>query len=458
MTENKSTQKKRRKLKISHLIVILLLILIAVYMGYRHYLKSEVEFRLNSIRAKGYPVTFKEAEDWYSIPDGVENAASTYIAAFSYLRQWQGEASKMLPGVGKAPLPARCESMTEETKDLIAEYLEDNAETLELLHEAAALEHCRYSINLGRGIYATIPHLSDMRKSVMLLQLEAIYYSEHNNPQLTENAIASSFRLGNSLAKEPFLISQLARSSCQNRAVFSLEYAINKVNFTVEQLVRLSGLINEKDNYESISRALASERVFTISVFQMPIRKIPEMISRYRDLDSPGSVIASVALRKVTGMWYKDFIYYLDNMSIIVESAKYPSFESGDSRTAAKAQLREKLKANPLMHRVLPTFSLSINLNEETIARLLAARTALAVERYRLAEKKLPDGLIELVPDYLNAVPKDPFDGKNLRYTKSEKGYVVYSVGKDRIDDSGKERSKAKDDSSSYDITFIVER
>jgi hypothetical protein len=458
VTGNKSKQIKRRKPKIIRLLLILLLILIAVYIGYRHHLKSEVESRLNSLRAKGYPVTFKEADDWYSIPDDAENAAETYLAAFSYIQEWQGEATKMLPGVGKAPLPVRRESMTEETKDLIAEYLEDNAEALEVLHEAAAMEHCRYPVNLSLGFYGLLPHLSDMRKSALLLQLEAIYYSEHNNLLLSENAIASNIRLADSLAQEPLLVSQLARISFQNRAVYNLEYAINKMNFTDEQLVRLSGLINEKDNYESISRALVSERVFIISVFQTPITQMPKINSLYGDPESPVFDVPSAVSRKVTGLWYKDFIYYLDNMNIIVESVKYPSFESEDSRVAVETRLIEKFKDDPVIRKFMSPFSRCIKINEETIARLMAARTALAVERYRLAKKTLPGGLIELVPDYLEAVPKDPFDGKNLRYTKSERGYVVYSLGEDRIDDSGKEKSKDKDDSSSYDITFIVDR
>ncbi len=92
-------------------------------------------------------------------------------------------------------------------------------------------------------------------------------------------------------------------------------------------------------------------------------------------------------------------------------------------------------------------------------ARLDAARTGLAVERYRLAKGRLPETLTDLVPEYLGSVPLDPFDGAALRYQPLAKGFVVYSVGRDGWDDGGlrpdlaRERREGK-----WDITFTIER
>ena len=45
----------------------------------------------------------------------------------------------------------------------------------------------------------------------------------------------------------------------------------------------------------------------------------------------------------------------------------------------------------------------------------------------------------------------DPFDGQPLRYRKQGAGYVLYSIGPDRKDNSG-ERMNGKDG----DMAFIV--
>jgi hypothetical protein len=93
------------------------------------------------------------------------------------------------------------------------------------------------------------------------------------------------------------------------------------------------------------------------------------------------------------------------------------------------------------------------------LARLRLARTAVAIERWRLAhEGRLLDSLAELAPTFLPVLPADPFDDQLLRFKKLARGYVVYSIGADFTDDSGKKKpEKAKEDDH-YDIAFTVER
>jgi hypothetical protein len=71
-----------------------------------------------------------------------------------------------------------------------------------------------------------------------------------------------------------------------------------------------------------------------------------------------------------------------------------------------------------------------------------ATRTLLAMRAYALEKGRLPLTLEELVPDYLDAVPLDGFDGQPLRYNPDKK--VVYSVGKDLKDDGGMTAEEAR--------------
>jgi hypothetical protein len=92
---------------------------------------------------------------------------------------------------------------------------------------------------------------------------------------------------------------------------------------------------------------------------------------------------------------------------------------------------------------------------------LRATQTALAVERYRLTEDRLPQSLENLVPTYMEVVPTDPFDGQTLKYRTLETGFVVYSVGYDLTDEGGAERGRGRDQRGKqlpWDVTFIVER
>jgi hypothetical protein len=60
----------------------------------------------------------------------------------------------------------------------------------------------------------------------------------------------------------------------------------------------------------------------------------------------------------------------------------------------------------------------------------------------------------------LDEAPQDPFTGMELLYRQLPNGYVVYSVGRDLIDEGGKDEADSKKErtKTTYDITFTVER
>lgn len=55
-----------------------------------------------------------------------------------------------------------------------------------------------------------------------------------------------------------------------------------------------------------------------------------------------------------------------------------------------------------------------------------AAKTLLELKAYKIENGNLPKSLEELVPEYLTSLPKDPFDGKALKYSPKEK--IIYSI------------------------------
>jgi len=72
-----------------------------------------------------------------------------------------------------------------------------------------------------------------------------------------------------------------------------------------------------------------------------------------------------------------------------------------------------------------------------TLADWRIIRTMVALRRYEQEHGAYPDTLERLVPDYLAAIPVDPFGGGLLRYRRQATSYVVYSVGLNLRDDGG---------------------
>ncbi|MDR1925440.1 MAG: hypothetical protein LBQ66_13800, partial [Planctomycetaceae bacterium] len=48
-----------------------------------------------------------------------------------------------------------------------------------------------------------------------------------------------------------------------------------------------------------------------------------------------------------------------------------------------------------------------------------------------------PDKLESIAPKYIDVIPEDPFTSKELTYKKIDNGYILYSFGKNKIDDGG---------------------
>ncbi len=453
MNKNESETRRHRRLKFSHILIMLFLACIAAFAIFRFSVKSKLKTRIESIRAAGYPVTVEELDKWYSIPEDAENAAYIIMDAFSYYQDWDKDVMESLPLVGKEKLPPRTQPLTDETKTLIAQYLSDNKKAVELLHEAASFEHSRYPIDLSLGAGVRLDHLGEIRKGVRLLSLEVMLHSDNNQPQLAARSIISMLGVANSLKDEPLNVSQLARRGCQGLGISILERAVNRTEFTDEQFLEFSNVIAKSEDFSSVSRAFAGQRCNILSLMQMSGTVIPEIAG-------PGIPPAPVLeLYKALGLADLDAITCIDFTNDYIEAAQLPLNQSHKAAEGIKNRFQRLSKIHLLTHILMSSFSRIIDIHLRNIAHLRAAGVALAIERYRLAEGRLPETLTDLVPAYLEAVPDDPFDGTEIKYKKLDKGYVVYSVDEDLNDNGGKERGPSQQGKrSDSDITFIVER
>ena len=62
-----------------------------------------------------------------------------------------------------------------------------------------------------------------------------------------------------------------------------------------------------------------------------------------------------------------------------------------------------------------------------------------AAKAHRKRYQREPVSMEDLVPEFIESVPVDPFDGEPFHWTTTRKrGTVVYSVGPDKKDDKGK--------------------
>ncbi len=455
-------QKKRvrRRFKLWHGIVALLLLLFVLF---RVSGSLKLKKQIKVLRNQGYPVTLEELDRWYNMPEGAKNGADVYMAAFSNYVEWESDDLRALPIVGKASLPARTQPLDDSTRQLVEKFLTENEKALTFLHEAASVEHCRYPIDLTKDLVdlmggpgSPASWVEDLRAGTRLLRLEALSHCENQNPDEALESIRANFALARFIGA-PLLIHRLVHNSVQSRTYKSIDRILNRMQLTDEQLLSLSAWIKESRSDEGYIKALVGERCIGLSAFQGPVGQATDLIG------SGGKAsILMLGFWKMLGLHYRDALGYIGLMREYLDAMELPS----DERLLVFDSIQEDVnngKRGGLLTRLIwPALARTLEIDTRCTAEALAAQTALAIERYRLAQGHLPESLENLVPACMEVVPKDPFDGRSLRYFTRENGFVVYSIGDDLTDNGGAERDSQKRDRRGkplpWDITFIMER
>jgi hypothetical protein len=279
--------------------------------------------------------------------------------------------------------------------------------------------------------------------------------------------ITTILGLARTLDEEPVTISQLVRLAVVHMAVAGLERSLAAGGFSDTELSRLFTAFVGAERTNLMATALIGERAKTITNFRVS-RAEMRRLERWASLAGDGTELPSgpplpgpqPRLVRVTGFFERDLNFYLRCMETNIALASLPPPRSLDTTNAVAQVLEAKRRYYILSGLSLSALSRLPAREAEGLARLRVAQAALAIERFRLANGRLPKELNELIPSFLPVVPTDPFDGARLRYKLRPKGYVVYSVGADGRDDDGTEvpTGPARNASAPQDITITVER
>jgi hypothetical protein len=132
--------------------------------------------------------------------------------------------------------------------------------------------------------------------------------------------------------------------------------------------------------------------------------------------------------------------------------AKLPDLDS-DHPQFVSQMLSGNMLGQIWYRMMMPAVIPSLAKKSQADAQLQATRVILALRAYQLAHGSLPADLNALVPEFLDKVPVDDFDGQPLRYSPERK--IVYSVGNNLKDDGGDDRESKTDFSNRHlDLVF----
>jgi hypothetical protein len=320
----------------------------------------------------------------------------------------------------------------------------------QLFIAAAARPQARFWVNYDAGFASLLPHLARMKSCAQYLALHADAALKAGDRETALQDIRLLFRLIEANRTEPTLISHLVRIAMTQIALQPVWEGLSERQWNDADLVALEGGLRKMDFLADYQYAMRGERACSLWAVDYVRRKglsgLEEvgpfdLNSRPPDLNQ---FLGQAAFKLIPAGWFDQ-----NKLSLCRLHDQYVLPLTGDSnnRVVRPALIRQANTAiDSLRRRPYDAFSQmllpALGRAAEKCARAQCsvdlARTACALERYRLANGQFPDSLEVLAPKFIEKLPCDVIDGGSLKYRRTDDGqFVLYSVGLNETDDGG---------------------
>ena len=217
-------------------------------------------------------------------------------------------------------------------------------------------------------------------------------------------------------------------------SALNLSLVLNTHALTTGDLDALSQAFARADDDDLLWRTLDSMRAGYITTFlrRAAYARLPFGIPRFIDgVSGEGSLV----LRPLSAQHLLRRLAIYDELTA---ASRLPWTERLDQMRAVALRRQWRDDAGFLVNHGWSQDPWGFTSEPLGLSSVRVARAAIAIERYRLANRgELPATLGGLVPAYLAAIPIDPYSGQPIHYARLADGYQVYSVSFDRKDDGG---------------------
>lgn len=389
-----------------------------------------------------------------------ENAATYYNKAFELMKDLpSGDAKTRAFKIIE-------EGWKEEDKGL-EKLLKVNEPAFEEFRKGVTKEKCQF-IEEEITFDTLVPHLAKGRNFSRLVILEARLCERNGDLEKAIGNCLDAIKLGHDLGKDRILLSKLVDVAIFYIAEDALLSLVRNDKLT-PQLAKntLKSLLQLDGKAVSAKEALLGEMATATPGLTKFLGETLSDIDRHKELlerilkeydrlakEYFGTIISYMVQGK-----YSEIIPFAESFcdEIRNEMRVFQQAQTIVQAILFGSDIRPKAIANILALMLLPAIARFPNDVARADARSRAIATVLAVRLFKMEKGRYPQSLDELVPEYLENVPLDPFDLKPLRYRKRQGKWIVYSIGPDGKDDGGVENYTHIQPEEGTDLIFEVE-
>lgn len=291
----------------------------------------------------------------------------------------------------------------------------------------------RHRIAWGGNLLETkLPDQSDARRVGKLFDYEMLYRANKGDIGGAMRAGRAALCTARSLSDEPLMISQLVRASIVNHALSGIERTLSLGTAAESDLTALDELLAGEEEHNGYLAGVRGERgAWYIMFSRLAAGELPVDPSKGEATWwDRANLFGRMHLKRNQPPMMRF-------MNRWVEIARLQAHEQSVAEAVLLGEIEEHRKTAPLAVLLMPAANRLGRAWRWKRARVASMRGLIAAERYRMKRGEWPARLADVVPEFLKAVPTDPFDGKPIRMARVPGGVVVYSVGADGNDGGG---------------------
>ena len=337
---------------------------------------------------------------------------------------------------------------TESEWELAAQFVAERQDLMRQLRAMAARGGPACPLDFSQGYTMDLPHLSKLRQGAELLRLDAIVKaSEGNYTEAVEDVIAG-MQLGDVLAPEPVLLSQLVRISEYDLMYDTVQESFHVEDMPPELISKLLDHIDRADNRHAFAQGIVGEQMIGMQLFS-DIRSGKQSptelgLTPFPETSTIGQFARPVIDRMYAGPAGEPLLNmiegkYTEIMNRATAAAELPYYEARPELNRIEREM-ENLPSRYAGFGMLPGagsaggFPLSQAQHE---AKLDLMQMGLVLEQYQADHGSYPDSLDAVEPRLGGSIPVDPFTGEQYHYSRIGNSFRLYSVGRNLTDDGG---------------------
>jgi hypothetical protein len=332
---------------------------------------------------------------------------------------------------------------------------------IEKLREASKLPYSRFPLdytNENPGMIL-LPHPAALKRYGQYLQLRAIAELQNGQSEKALDDVKLMLYLTDSIRTEPFLISHLVRIAILQIMLQPVWEGLAEHQWSDEQLVSLDAELAKLDFLADYKLSMRGEMGLQGGDIDY-LRQHPYQIQNFAGMSGgedenraepvlPGNFAGRLL---PAGWFYQNQFrcarmmveFYIPLADVDQETVSPSAVRHADE--VLRAETKKTTPYNILEKMLFPSLGNAVKKFAYAQTSVDLARTAIALERYRLAHGEYPESLNALAPQFINKLPHDIIGGQPLHYRRDPPSpssgaaggqFVLYSVGWNETDDGG---------------------